>query len=215
MLINLKRNYFAYLVMIGGVIGFYAAFTLLLNRIEYYKNPNFIPPCSINPWLDCGVVMKSKWATLYGFPNTIIGIATYPLSIFTGLIMILNKDNNKLLMNLCLLLAGLGMITNIVLLYISSYLIASLCPWCILAGIATSNIFFSLLFYNIKNDHLVFGNHEKNKALINGNWDIVPVVVYYFLIFLFVYISFVMRDYSINTTKFFDPIFWLWSKPNM
>jgi uncharacterized membrane protein len=212
MIKNLKNNYLAYIVIISGLVGVYCAFTLLLNRIEFYKNPDFVPPCSINPWLDCGSVMKSKWASLYGFPNTIIGMATYPLAVMTGFIMLLNKTNNRILMLVCNAIAGVGLITNFVLLYISAYLILALCPWCILAGVATSNVFFAITVYNIKNNHLIFKDQQKLQAKINGNWDVIPVVLYYLFMFGFVALSFVLRNMEIDTSKFFDPIFWLWGK---
>jgi uncharacterized membrane protein len=209
---NIKNNYLAYVVIISGLLGFFAAFTLLLNRIEYYKNPDFVPPCSINPWLDCGLVMKSKWASLYGFPNTIIGLSTYPLAVMTGFIMLLNKQNNRVLMIVSNIIAGVGLITNFVLLYISAYLILALCPWCILAGVATSNVFFGILTYNIMNNHIVFKDQERIQARIRGNWDIVPVVMYYLFMFGFVAFSFFLRTINIETDKFWDPIFWLWGK---
>jgi uncharacterized membrane protein len=209
---NLKKNYLGYIIIVCGLLGVYAAFTLLLNRIGYYKDPNFIPPCSVNVWLDCGIVMKSKWSELFGFPNTIIGLTTYPLSVFTGLIILLNNKNNKWLMNGCLALAGSGMIINIILLYISAYLIGSLCPWCILAGVATSNIFFCVAQYCIANDHITIGNNELTKARIRGGWNVAIVVAYYLSIFLFVYIAFYLRMYNIDTSKFIDPIFWLHGK---
>jgi uncharacterized membrane protein len=209
---NIRKNYLAYIVIVSGLLGFYAAFTLLLNRIEYFKNPNFVPPCSINPWLDCGIVMKSKWASLYGFPNTIIGVATYPLAIMTGFMMLLNKENNRAFMIVNNIIAGFGLITNFVLLYISAYLIASLCPWCILAGIATSNIFFGILVYNINHNNIIFKNQAYLQAKIRGFWDIIPVIIYYIFMFAFVAFAFTLRGMEIDTTKFFDPIFWLWSQ---
>ena len=199
---NLKKNYLAYLVILGGIVGTWAAFTLLLNRIEYFKNPNFIPPCSINIWLDCGIVMKSKWASLFGFPNTIIGLITYPTAIFTGLIMLLNQKNHRGLMLVCNFLAGIGMITNFVLLYISAYLISSLCPWCILAGIATSNIFFGILHYNILHNHIKFGKYQDFvQSRIRGGWDFLWVIIYYLFMAFFVWFAFFLRQNEILTNR--------------
>jgi uncharacterized membrane protein len=210
---HLKKNLLAYIIIVCGLLGTYAAFTLLLNRIEYFKNLDFVPPCSINVWLDCGIVMKSKWASLFGFPNAIIGLITYPLATLTGLMILLNKNNNKYLMLGCTALAGLGFITNIILLYISSYLIGSLCPWCILAGVCTSNIFFSLINYDIQNNFL-FKDYKDGyfKRKIQGGWDILIVILFYLLIALFVYFSFFLRENGIFTHEFFDPIFWKWSE---
>lgn len=85
--------------------------------------------------------MKSKWASLFGFPNTIIGLTAYPMAVFTGLIMIMNQVNSEKFLRACNILAGVGIVMNLVLLYISDYLIGALYPWCLLAG----NLFVLLL----------------------------------------------------------------------
>ena len=208
----IKKYYLPLIIIVCGFLGTFAAFHLLNNRIELYKNPDFVPSCSVNVWLDCGPVMKSKWANLFGFPNTMIGLMLYPLAIFTGLIIILNPKNNRYLMLSCNVLAGLGFIMNIILLYISSYLIGALCPWCLLSGVATSNIFFSLLAYNILEDNIRFKTETQNflKNRINGLYTIIPVVIFYLLIFFLVWLAFYIRqNFEIDTTKFIDPIFWL------
>ena len=156
--------------------------------------------------------MKSKWAALFGFPNAIIGLISYPTAIFTGLIMLLNQKNHRGLMLACNFLAGLGVITNCVLLYISAYLINSLCPWCIVAGIATSNIFFGLTHYNILNNHLNLGSIQaKTQNKILRNWDFLWVSGYYLLTVFLVWFAFFLRQNEVITSQFFDPIFWLWS----
>jgi uncharacterized membrane protein len=208
-----KNHYLAIIVIICGILGTWTAFTLLNNRIEFYKDPNFVPTCSVNVWLDCGPVMKSKWADLFGFPNTIIGLMAYPLAVLTGLMMILNPKNNRGLMLFCNALAGIGFITNLVLLYISAYLISALCPWCLLAGVATSNIFFSLLAYNVLEDNIKFKPDTQAflKSRIRGLFTIIPVTAFYITVFFLVWLSFYLRTtLEIDTTNFFDPIFWLW-----
>lgn len=202
---NIKTNYLAYILVISSLFGYYAAFTLLLNRIEYYKNPNFIPPCSINPWLDCGTVMKSKWAYLFGFPNTIIGLSTYPMAFLTGLTLFFER-NNKYFILFCLLISGIGVITNIALLYISAFLISALCPWCILAGVATSNIFFAVLKYSTERGYIT---NKTIASITKQNNHIFTIIIYYLLMFFLVFSSVQLRELGVETYKFKDPIFWL------
>jgi uncharacterized membrane protein len=207
---NLSKNHLSYLVMLGGLMGVYAAFNLIINKIGVYKNPKYIPSCSVNIWLDCGVVMRSKWSELFGFPNMLIGLMTYPMAFLTGLGMLLNPKMNKWFTYFCLLVSGLGVVMNIVLLYLSAYLISSLCPWCLLAGVATSNIFLSLLTWAIINDQVSLG--FRLNSLIKSGWAFVPVFFYYFLMFILVYTSFFIRERGYSTAEYFDPIFWLTNK---
>ena len=212
MLQHFNKNYLAYIIIISGFFGTVAAFTLLHDRIEIYKNPGFIPPCSINPYLDCGKVMMSKWASLFGFPNTFIGLITYPLAMFTGLILIVNQTNNKKLLWICNALAGLGLFMNLVLLYISAYLIGALCPWCLLSGAATSNIFFGLLAYNLKQEQNLIGLKSKLNFLLNSKWSWLTILIYYVIILAFVYLLYYLKTWVFYETPGFDPIFWKWSE---
>jgi uncharacterized membrane protein len=132
---------------------------LTLNKISYLENPDFVPSCNVNPWLDCGIVMKSTWASLFGFPNMIIGLATYPLAVLTGLMVLLNEKNNKWLIRSCLSLALLGLLINVLLMYTSSFVIGAVCLWCILSITSTTNITFALASYTL-------GTSELNERFI-------------------------------------------------
>jgi uncharacterized membrane protein len=58
-----------YILTIGGLIGFVAAFVLTIEKIELLKNPNYVPTCNISPLISCGSVMKTHQAAIFGFPN--------------------------------------------------------------------------------------------------------------------------------------------------
>src|SRR5258708_21690663 len=73
-----------YILIIGGIIGFYCAFVLSLDKIKILENPHFIPSCNLNPVLSCGSVMQSKQANAFGFPNPFIGLGTFPAVIVVG-----------------------------------------------------------------------------------------------------------------------------------
>ncbi len=215
-IISLSNNkkFLALLIIIGGVFGVFAAITLVLNRIEFYKDPNFVPTCSINPWLDCGRVMKSKWAALFGFPNAILGISLYSLALMTGLTMFFNDNLNPKFIKACTLVAGLGFVGNNTLTYISSSIIFSLCPWCLLAHTATTLIFFGLLTYLINSKQL-FNNQTQSELWHNRfsiGWNI-WITLFYFAI-VPIYVLSIYQLYAIEVIKdpFFDPIFWLWDK---
>jgi uncharacterized membrane protein len=204
---HLSKNYLGYIVLICGLLGSYAAFSLILSKIQIYKNPSYVPPCNVNVWLDCGRVMRTKWSELFGFPNMIIGLMTYPLAFLSGLAMITNEKNSKFLSRFFVLVSGMGMLMNITLLYISAYLISALCPWCILAGVATSNVFFATLNYSINNNSISLG--KKLDSLIRSGWMFVGVLFYYILMFVFVFLAFEIRKRGISTSQFPDPAFWL------
>ncbi len=57
------------LLVVGGVIGFIAAFTLTVERIKLAGDPNAALSCDINPFISCGSVMTTWAGALFGFPN--------------------------------------------------------------------------------------------------------------------------------------------------
>ena len=47
----------AWVLTVGGLIAFIASFTLTVEKIELFKNPDYIPSCNFSPVLSCGSVM--------------------------------------------------------------------------------------------------------------------------------------------------------------
>ena len=78
----------AWWVLIAGVIGLTASATLLIEKIEMLKDPAYVPTCSINPVLSCGSVMLRPEASAFGFPNPLIGIASFAVVIVTGVLAV-------------------------------------------------------------------------------------------------------------------------------
>ena len=74
----------AWVLTVGGAIGFVASFVLTVERIELFKNPDYVPSCNFNPVLSCGSVMAKPQAALFGFPNPLLGIAGFAVVITTG-----------------------------------------------------------------------------------------------------------------------------------
>ena len=78
----------AWWVLIAGVVGFVASATLTIEKIEMLKNPAYVPTCSINPVLSCGSVMVTHQASVFGFPNPLMGIAGFAVVIVTGVLAV-------------------------------------------------------------------------------------------------------------------------------
>ena len=57
------------------MLGFVAAFTLSLDKLDILKNPDQALPCNVNSVFNCGIVMRSKYAEFNGIPWSFLGIA--------------------------------------------------------------------------------------------------------------------------------------------
>jgi uncharacterized membrane protein len=52
------------------------------------EEPGYVPTCSINPVLSCGSVMVTHQASIFGFPNPLMGIAGFAVVIVTGVLAV-------------------------------------------------------------------------------------------------------------------------------
>jgi uncharacterized membrane protein len=124
-------------ILLAGVIGELAAFVLAVEKIRQLQNPSYVPSCSINPVLSCGSVMLTKQASLFGFPNPLLGIAAFSVVIVTGVLAVAGV---RLPRWYWAGLAGgtlLGAVFVHWLIYESLYEIGALCPYCMVVWVVT------------------------------------------------------------------------------
>ena len=124
-------------ILLAGIIGEVAAFVLAVEKIRQLQNPSYVPSCSINPVLSCGSVMLTKQASLFGFPNPLLGIAAFSVVIVTGVLAVAGV---RLPRWYWAGLAGgtvLGAVFVHWLIYQSLYEIGALCPYCMVVWVLT------------------------------------------------------------------------------
>ena len=73
------RSLSAWVMLLAGISGFIASFILTIDKFKVLKDSGFTPSCSINETLNCKSVMLSDQAEVFGFPNSLIGIATFAM----------------------------------------------------------------------------------------------------------------------------------------
>jgi uncharacterized membrane protein len=84
---HLRQIPFAWLLLVTGAVGWVMSFILVLERLEVYKNPAHVTSCDISPWISCGAVFQHWQASLFGFPNPILGIVAFAVPITTAMAM--------------------------------------------------------------------------------------------------------------------------------
>ncbi|MBB2991458.1 putative membrane protein [Mycolicibacterium iranicum] len=124
-------------VLIAGVVGLAAALTLTVEKIELLINPDYIPSCSINPVLSCGSVMITPQASLFGFPNPLIGIVAFTVVVVSGVLALARVNLPRWYW--AGLAAGslLGTVFVHWLIFQSLYRIGALCPYCMVVWAVT------------------------------------------------------------------------------
>ncbi|MBM7440893.1 vitamin K epoxide reductase family protein [Streptomyces sp. HB132] len=165
----------ALLLVITGAAGLLAAWVITIDKFKLLEDPGFVPGCSLNPVVACGNIMKSEQAAAFGFPNPMLGIATYSVVVGIGMALLAGARFRAwywLGLNAGTLF-GVGFCTW--LQYQSLYSINSLCLWCCLAWVATIFMFCYVTTHNIKHGILPAPAWLRN-ALTEFHW--VPPVLW-------------------------------------
>jgi uncharacterized membrane protein len=128
-------------VLIAGVVGLVAAFTLTVEKIEILIDPAYVPSCSINPVLSCGSVMVTEQASVFGFPNPLIGIVAFSLVVVTGVLAVAKVALPRWYWVGLALGTLLGAAFVHWLIFQSLYRIGALCPYCMAVWAVTIPLF--------------------------------------------------------------------------
>ncbi len=117
-------------VLIAGLVGLTAAFTLTVEKIEILINPDYVPSCSLNPVLSCGSVMITPQASAFGFPNPLIGIVGFTVVVVTGVLALAKVELPRWYWAGLAVGTLLGTVFVHWLIFQSLYRINALCPYC-------------------------------------------------------------------------------------
>jgi len=134
-----------WLLALGGIVGWYSSFILTVDKIKLLENPDYISTCNVNKLLACGNVVKTAQASFFGFPNSIIGVSSFPILAVIGVLMILGFSVPKWMIGIISLASGLATVFVSWLSYQSIFVIGILCPYCIVVWGMTVPIFFLTL----------------------------------------------------------------------
>jgi len=132
----------AWLLVVGGGLGFVAAMALTLEKIATLRDPAYLPTCSLNPVVSCGSVMSSPQAELFGFPNPLLGIAAFAVVITTGVAVLAGFRAPRWYRVAFNAGAAAGVVFVHWLIVASLYDIGALCPYCMVVWIVTIPVFW-------------------------------------------------------------------------
>jgi uncharacterized membrane protein len=124
-------------VLVAGVVGLASAVTLTIEKIEMLINPDYVPTCSINPVLSCGSVMITPQASLFGFPNPLIGVVAFTVALVTGVLAVAKVPLPRWYWAGLAAGALLGTVFVHWLIFQSLYRIGALCPYCMVVWAVT------------------------------------------------------------------------------
>jgi uncharacterized membrane protein len=139
-----------WLLTIGGAIGLFSAAKLIIEKINYLKNPGEALGCDLNAFVSCGGVINTDQAAVFGFPNPLLGVVGFAVVVTMG-VLALSRTPLPKFMWLGLqagAVFGISLITW--LQWQSLYEIGKLCPWCMVVWTVMIAIFVWLTARNLR-----------------------------------------------------------------
>ena len=156
-----------------GILGLLAAFVLSVEKIHLLQNPNAALSCSFNLVLDCSTVMKTWQASVFGFPNSFIGLMGYAVVITVAVLGLAGAKMPKWFWRAAFICYGLGVLFAYWLFFNSLYVIQVLCPWCLLVTLATTMVFATLKHFALRENIWGFSKacNIKIQAWLDRDFD--------------------------------------------
>ena len=182
-------RFIPYVLIICGIIGLLASFTLTYDKIQVLKNPGYNPPCNINPVLSCGSVMKTEQASLLGVPNTIFGLMGFTALTTFGFLMLSGAQFKKWIWQIAQVVSLIGVIFMHYLFFQGVYRINAICPWCFVTWMVTIPIFIYITAYNIENKYITLPSGFIDKAGRFFTKNYINILLSWYTIILLILLS--------------------------
>ena len=173
-------------LLIGGVIGWFASLELQVGKEFLLANPGGSLSCDVNPFISCGSVMMTWQSAALGIPNMAIGLGGFAIMAATGAL-----TASGAVLPRWYRWARLGGMTfafaYVHFLAISAiFLIRALCPWCMVIWTVTAPMFFVALARTIESGDLTVPQPLAN---VLRHW-VVLTVLWYLLVVLTILVMF-------------------------
>ncbi len=124
-------------LMVWGLLGLAASFTLAVDKYKILEDPSFQPSCNFNPVLSCGSVMVKEQASAFGFPNPLLGLIAFSVVIALGVLIATRVHLPRWIFGGLALGSVPGAVFVHWLAFESLYRIGALCPWCMVVWAVT------------------------------------------------------------------------------
>jgi uncharacterized membrane protein len=173
---DLERSWkmLARVFVIAGPIGWFASVALLIERIQTLKDPTQNPSCDISPFVSCGALFDRWQASLFGFPNALLGVAGFVVPIVIGVGILAGANFKKWFWRGAVVGLGAAWVFVTWLFSQSIYTIGVLCPYCLVVWVATIPMWWTVLLVTIVQGY--WGLKLRNLV---SSWGIsyLPVIV--------------------------------------
>ncbi|WP_251449873.1 vitamin K epoxide reductase family protein [Microbacterium sp. Marseille-Q6648] len=137
-------------LIIAGAVGWWAAFSLTMERFHLLQDPDAIASCDFSVLVQCTKNLEAWQGSVFGFPNPVIGLAGWVAPIVVGMAILAGARFARWFW--WLFAAGMTFAFGFVLWLISQsiYVLGTLCPWCMVTWAVTIPTFYAVLLHLVR-----------------------------------------------------------------
>jgi uncharacterized membrane protein len=137
-------------LMIAGVIGWYAAFALTIERFELLADPDAILSCDFSVLVQCRANLESWQGSVLGFPNPVLGLTGWIAPLVVGAALLARARFARWFWWLFELGMTLAMAFVIWLIVQSIFVLGTLCPWCMVTWAVTIPTYYAATLHVLR-----------------------------------------------------------------
>jgi uncharacterized membrane protein len=172
----------AVLLIVAGMIGWWAAFSLTVEKFEALQNPGRAAGCDFSPLVQCSANLDSPQGSLFGFPNPLIGLAAWIAPIVVGVALLAGARFARWFWGLFWLGLVGAMVFVVWLISQSIFVLGTLCPWCMVTWSVTIPTFLAVTAYVLAEGALPAGAAGRRFGRTMLRWVPLLTVVCFVLI---------------------------------
>ncbi|WP_421083052.1 vitamin K epoxide reductase family protein [Rothia nasimurium] len=173
--------------LVPGLLAFLSAAMLVYERMQIYMDAGHKSICDLNALLNCGTVMRTWQAEVFGFPNPFIGIAGYAIVLTIATALIAGARFSTWYWVAMQIGHTLAMSFVLWLWYNTTFEINALCLFCMIVWIMQTAIFVKVTTRNIHAGVIPAPASFREAA---PNWTWFSIVLIYILMFGIIFIRF-------------------------
>ena len=137
-------------LIIAGAVGWWAAFSLTMERLRLLADPDAIASCDFSVLVQCTANLESWQGSIFGFPNPILGLAGWVAPIVVGTAVLAGARFARWFWLLFSLGVTLAIAFVIWLIVQSIYVLGTLCPWCMVTWVVTIPTFYAVTLHVVR-----------------------------------------------------------------
>ncbi|GAB3601995.1 vitamin K epoxide reductase family protein [Microbacterium aureliae] len=141
-------------LVLAGVVGWWAAFSLTMERFHLLLEPDALASCDFSVLVQCTANLESWQGSVFGFPNPILGLTGWVAPVAVGAALLAGARFARWFW--LLFTAGMAFAFGFVVWLISQsvFVLGTLCPWCMVTWAVTIPTFYAVVLHGLRSGNL-------------------------------------------------------------